>query len=81
MLVTGEGNIDTELSQVPFAIGALGVARGGDIKISNDSQFFIVKKDAQFLNNRYTLFGQVMHGMDIVGKIAIGDAIQSITIE
>lgn len=44
-------------------------------------QFFIVKKDAQLLNNQYTLFGQVMRGMDIVGKIAIGDAIQSITIE
>ena len=78
---TGGGNIDTELSGVPFIIGAVGVARGGDIKISNDSKFFIVKKDEQFLNNQYTLFGQVTAGMEVVQNIAIGDTIQKITIE
>lgn len=78
---TGGGNIATELSSKPFVKGALGVARGGDIKISNDSQFFIVKKDSQFLNNQYTLFGQVTQGMDIAQKIAIGNTIQAITIE
>ncbi|MEK7150714.1 MAG: peptidylprolyl isomerase [Patescibacteria group bacterium] len=78
---TGGGNIETELSQMPFVIGAVGVARGGDIKISNDSQFFVVKKDAQFLNGQYTLFGQVTQGMDVVQNMTIGDTIQSITIE
>jgi cyclophilin family peptidyl-prolyl cis-trans isomerase len=78
---TGGGNIETELSSLPFVIGALGVARGGDIKISNDSQFFIVKKDAQFLNNQYTLFGQVIGGMDIVNSTQIGDTIKSVTVE
>ncbi|MEK7576797.1 MAG: peptidylprolyl isomerase [Patescibacteria group bacterium] len=78
---TGGGNIDTELSQMPFVIGAVGVARGGDIKISNDSQFFVAKKDAQFLNGQYTLFGQVTGGMDVVQNMVIGDTIQSITIE
>lgn len=78
---TGGGNIATELSQLPFVIGAVGVARGPDIAVSNDSQFFIVKKDAQFLNNQYTLFGQVVEGMDVVQKMEPGDTISSITIE
>ncbi|QQG50375.1 MAG: peptidylprolyl isomerase [Candidatus Berkelbacteria bacterium] len=78
---TGGGNIDTELSDKPFGVGALGVARGNEIKISNDSQFFITKKDAQFLNSQYTIFGQVTAGMDVVEKIAIGDLIKSVTIK
>lgn len=77
---TGGGTIETELSSKPFVEGALGVARGGDIKVSNDSQFFITKKDSQFLNNQYTIFGQVTSGLDVVNKIAIGDVIKSITI-
>lgn len=78
---TGGGNIPTELSKQPFGVGAVGVARGGDITISNDSQFFFTKKDSQFLNNQYTNFGQVTSGMDVVNNIQIGDTIQSITVE
>jgi len=78
---TGGGSIETELSDLPFVEGALGVARGGNIEVSNDSQFFIVKNDAQFLNNQYTLFGQVASGMDIVNQIEIGDKINSIVVE
>jgi cyclophilin family peptidyl-prolyl cis-trans isomerase len=78
---TGGGDIETELSLLPFVVGALGVARGGDIKISNDSQFFITKKDSQFLNNQYTLFGQVTGGMDIVNSTQIGDTIKSVVVE
>ncbi len=77
---TGGGNIETELNTRPFVVGALGVARGQDIKISNDSQFFIVKKDSQFLNGQYTLFGQVVSGMDVSNKIAVGDIMQFVTI-
>lgn len=78
---TGGGNIATELSAKPFIVGALGVARGPDINVSNDSQFFIVKTDAQFLNNQYTLFGQVTAGIDVVRKIHAGDKMVEIVIE
>ncbi len=78
---TGGGDITTELSDLPFVAGTLGVARGQDINISNDSQFFIVKKDSQFLDNKYTLFGQVVFGMDIVNQIEKGDKIVSVVIE
>lgn len=78
---TGGGNIKTELSDKPFLVGSLGVARGGDINISNDSQFFITKTDADWLNNQYTNFGMVTEGMDVVNKLAIGDTITSISVE
>jgi peptidyl-prolyl cis-trans isomerase B (cyclophilin B) len=77
---TGGGNIMTEINSQPFVVGSLGVARGQDINISNDSQFFITKKDSSHLNNQYTNFGMVTKGMDVVEKIAIGDKILEITI-
>lgn len=78
---TGGKDMPTELNNKPFVIGALGVARGMDIKISNDAQFFITKKDSRFLDKKYTNFGIVTSGMNVVNKIAIGDKILGITIE
>ena len=37
---------------------------------SAGSQFFIMHKDAPYLNGEYAAFGQVIDGMDIVNKIA-----------
>jgi cyclophilin family peptidyl-prolyl cis-trans isomerase len=78
---TGGGDQPTELSDKPFTEGSVGIARGGDIKISNDSQFFICTTDAGFLTGQYTIFGQVASGMDIAKKIEIGDKIQAIDID
>ena len=47
----------------------------------NDVKFFITKKDSQFLNGKYTNFGIVTKGMDVVNEIEIGDKILGITIE
>ena len=78
---SGGGQMQTEINSKPFVTGSLGVARGGDPRISNDSQFFIVKSDAAWLNQQYTNFGIVTEGMDVVNKIQIGDKILGITIE
>lgn len=78
---TGGGQMPTELNNKSFVVGSLGVARGGDIKVSNDAQFFIIKKDASWLNNQYTNFGIVINGMDVVNKIEIGDKILGINVE
>ena len=78
---TGGGDQDTELSDRPFVEGSVGVARAGNIKVSNDSQFFICTTDCTFLNNQYTYFGKVTSGMDNVKKIQIGDKIDSIEIK
>lgn len=77
----GETNLPTETSSENFGIGALGVARKAEPKdLSNDSQFFITKKDSSFLNGDYTYFGKVISGMDVVNKLAVGDKILSTTI-
>jgi len=75
---TGGGNQPTELNDLPFCKGALGIARGGDIKVSNDSQWFVCTGTCRFLDAMYTNFGQVTSGMDVVLGIKIGDKIKSI---
>lgn len=77
---TGGGNMKTELNNKPFIVGSLGVARGQDIKVSNDAQFFITKTEAPWLNGQYTNFGIVKEGMDVVNKIEIGSKILGITL-
>ncbi len=76
---TGGGKMTTELNDLAFVDGSLGVARGGDIKVSNDSQFFICTTDCGWLDGQYTNFGKVIKGMDIAKKVAIGDTILSIS--
>ena len=76
----GGGKMPSELNSLNFAVGAVGIARGPDIKVNNDSQWFVVKTDASFLDNQYTNFGQVTKGMDVVNTIKIGDKIKSVTL-
>src|SRR5437762_9321010 len=78
---TGGGKVPSEYNDLPFALGALGIARGQDPAINNDSQFFIVKKDSAFLNNQYTNFGMVTSGIDAVNGIKLGDRMKTIRIE
>lgn len=77
----GGGKMQTEINNKPFVVGSVGVARGSDIRISNDMQFFIVKKEAAWLNGQYANFGVVTEGMEVVEKIEKRDKILSITVE
>ena len=77
---TGGGDQPTELSDLPFKKGAIGVARGGNIEISNDSQFFVNTGDAPHLNGKYTNFGQITSGQDAVDRIKMGAKIKRVTI-
>ena len=52
--------------------GVISMARAGDTTTGYDtgsSQFFIVTKDATFLDNYYAGFGKVTKGMEVVDKI------------
>ena len=78
---TGGGQIASEMNDVPFVRGSVGVARGPDIKINNDSQFYIclATETCSQLTSQYTNFGEVVSGMEFVDQIKVGDKILSIT--
>ena len=65
-------NVPAEFTNTPFKRGTVGMARSSDPDSAN-SQFFICFADAPFLNGKYTVFGQVTSGMDVVDKIKKGD--------
>ncbi len=52
-----------------FSKYMVGMARGSDVN-SGSSQFFITLGDASWLNDQYTLFGEVVSGQDVVDKMA-----------
>lgn len=67
-----EPDLTAEFSSFPFDRGTVGMARTSDPNSAN-SQFFICFAPASFLNNQYTVVGQVISGMDIVDKIKKGE--------
>ncbi|OGO53309.1 MAG: hypothetical protein A2148_09140 [Chloroflexi bacterium RBG_16_68_14] len=81
---TGSGGpgyaIPGEFEGATFDAGVLGMARTADPD-SAGSQFFITLEAAHNLDGQYAAFGRVTEGMDVVQQIAIGDTIQTITIE
>ena len=64
--------IDAEFTQTPFKRGTLGMARAQSPN-SADSQFFIMFANGDFLNGQYTVWGQVVEGMEFVDKIKRGE--------
>jgi peptidyl-prolyl cis-trans isomerase B (cyclophilin B) len=48
---------------------------------SAGSQFYICLAPQPQLDGQYTVFGQVVKGLDVVHKIAVGDVIESVTIQ
>ena len=78
---TGGGTQCTELSDLPFVKGAVGIARGGDINVSNDFQFFVCIGECRFLDGKYTNFGLVISGQDVADAVKIGDKIKTIRVE
>ena len=74
---TGEGGSDlpdlkAEFTSVPFLRGTVGAART-DNPDSANSQFFIMFAPNANLDNKYTVVGRVISGMDAVHKIAPGE--------
>jgi cyclophilin family peptidyl-prolyl cis-trans isomerase len=67
-----QSDVPAEFSKVPHARGALGAARSSNPDSAN-SQFFISFKDNDFLNGQYTVYGQVVEGMEHVDAITRGE--------
>ncbi len=65
-------DVVAEFSQVPFRRGTVGGARSA-APDSFNSQFFICFDDTSSLNGNYTVFGEVIAGMDHVDRINKGE--------
>ncbi|WP_296578458.1 peptidylprolyl isomerase [Phreatobacter sp.] len=65
-------NVQAEFSREPFVRGTLGMARSQSPNSAN-SQFFIMFAEGSFLNGQYTVFGNVVSGMEAVDKIKRGN--------
>ena len=61
-------NIKAEFSSRSHLRGIVSMARSSDPD-SAGSQFFIVTGDSTFLDREYTVFGQVVNGMEVADKI------------
>ncbi len=60
--------LKAEFNDTPHRRGIVSMARTNDPN-SAGSQFFIVVKDSNFLDSQYTVFGEVVKGMDVADKI------------
>ena len=74
---TGEGgsalpDLKAEFNTLPFLRGTVGAARAESPDSAN-SQFFIMFAPNASLNDKYTVFGRVIEGMDAVDKMAPGE--------
>jgi peptidylprolyl isomerase len=64
--------LDAEFSNERHVRGTVSMARAASPN-SADSQFFICLASAPFLDGKYTIWGQVVSGMEFVDKIKKGD--------
>lgn len=67
-----EPDLKAEFSDYNFGRGTVGAARSASPDSAN-SQWFICFDDCSFLNNQYTVWGQVVDGMDHVDAIERGE--------
>jgi cyclophilin family peptidyl-prolyl cis-trans isomerase len=76
---TGTGgsgqHLPAEFNDAPHIRGTCSMARASDPN-SADSQFFICFADAGFLNGQYTVWGQVIEGMDAIDGIKRGEPVR-----
>ena len=71
-------SIRSEFNKHNYLRGMVGMASAG--KDTEGCQFFITHSPQPHLDGRYTIFGRVTSGMDIVDLIQEGDVIESVVI-
>ena len=65
-------NLKQEFSKEPHKRGTCSMARTNDPNSAN-SQFFICFDDARFLDNQYTVWGEVTDGMELIDALPKGE--------
>lgn len=66
----------TEIGRSPFTAGSVGLASAGPD--TESCQFFITHSSAPHLDGRYTRFGEVVSGMDVVWMLQVGDVMERV---
>lgn len=69
---SSEPDLAAEFTNAPFRRGTLGMARAASPNSAN-SQFFIMFNDGDWLNGKYTVFGEVVDGMQFIDNITRGE--------
>jgi peptidyl-prolyl cis-trans isomerase B (cyclophilin B) len=57
-------------------LGAVSMAYPGTARTAADSQFFITQRPAPEFDSKYTVFGRVLKGQEVVGRIQKGDLLK-----
>ena len=73
--------IPFEDSGFKHSVGSVGLARLPENRDSGDSQFYILLGQAGFLDGNYTVFGQVVQGMELLPKLELGDRVSTARVE
>ncbi|MEZ4789631.1 MAG: peptidylprolyl isomerase [Flavobacteriales bacterium] len=66
----------TEIGRKLFTTGSVGLASAGHD--TESCQFFITHSPAPHLDGRYTRFGEVVSGMDVVWRLELGDVMERV---
>jgi cyclophilin family peptidyl-prolyl cis-trans isomerase len=72
--------LKAEFNERRHVEGSVAMARAADPD-SADSQFYITLAQQPHLDRSYTVFGQVIEGMDVVRKLQVGDKMTSVIVE
>lgn len=72
--------LPAEFNNKKHVLGTVAMARAKDPN-SADSQFYICLSEQPHLDGNYTVFGQVVKGIDVVHKIAKGDVMNRVTLK
>lgn len=72
--------LKAEFNSKPHLRGTVAMARSSDPN-SAGSQFYVCLDDARFLDNQYTVFGQMSDGYETLDQIRRGDKMNKVSIE
>ncbi len=72
-------SLPDEITPRPFVRGALGMPKGD--KDTGGCQLFLMHCAAPHLDGAYTCYGEVVHGLEVIDRIRVGDRILKATVE
>ena len=81
---TGTGGsgkkLKAEFNDIQHIRGSVAMARASEPD-SADSQFYLALTTLPHLDGNYTVFGQVVEGLELLDKIKVGDKMLSVVVE